>query len=160
MNTTAETVLFDATLRPNPPMSAFALRLVVCVLAVFNIGFGLLFILRGAWPVTPFMGADVLFLAWALHVTRIAARTSEQVRLTPAALLVSRRPARGQAIDISLNPYWVRVEMDDPPESRSKLLLWSHGKSVQIGSFLAPGDRLSLARALKAALGRARTFLQ
>jgi len=159
MSTAAETVLFDATLKPNPAMSAFALKLVIGVVAIFNLGFGLLFVLRGAWPVTPFMGADVLLLAWALRATEIAARASEQVRLTPATLLVSRKPARGSPTDISLNPYWVRVEMDDPPESRSKLLLWSHGKCVQIGSFLAPHDRLSLARALKAALGRARTIL-
>jgi uncharacterized membrane protein len=96
MDTAAESVLFDATLRPNPPMSAAAFKLVVSAVAVVNLGFGLFLILRGAWPVTPFMGADVLFLAWALNAGRLAARAYERVKLTPDSLLVLRQPARGR----------------------------------------------------------------
>jgi uncharacterized membrane protein len=137
-------------------MSVGALRFVVTAVACVNLGFGLVLALHGAWPVTPFMGTDVLFLAWALNAARRAARAFEQIRLTPLSLLVRRKPARGAESQIELNPYWVRVEMDDPPQRTSKLVLWSHGRGVQIGRFLAPNERLSFAKALRAALRRAR----
>jgi uncharacterized membrane protein len=156
MDAAAEPVLFDATLRPNPPMSANALKLVIGVVAAINLGFGLFFILRGAWPVTPFMGADVLLLAWALNAGRVAARAYERVRLTPESLIVLRQPPHGEANEVALNPYWVRVDMDDPPARTSKLILWSHGRGIQIAKFLCPDERLSLARALRAALSRSR----
>jgi len=152
----AEPVLFDATLRPNPPMSARALKLVVGVVAVVNLGFGGYFVWRGAWPVTPFMGADVAFLAWALNAGRIAARAWERVKLTRDSLLIRHQPAKGSVREFALNPYWVRVEMDDPPGRTSRLMLWSHGRGVQIAGFLAPEERLSFARVLKTALRRAR----
>lgn len=151
-----ERVLFDATLRPNPPMSMAALKLVVCAVAAINLGFGLLFVLQGAWPVTPFMGVDVLFLAWALNATRIAANAFERVRLTPVVLSILRHSPTGRENTVSMNPYWVRVDMEDPPQRTSPLLLRSHGRALQIGRFLAPPDRLSVARALRAALRLAR----
>jgi uncharacterized membrane protein len=156
MDAGREPVLFDATLRPNPPMSASALKLVVGTVAIINLGFGFSFVWRGAWPVTPFMGADVALLAWALNAARIAARAWEQVKLTPGKLLIRHQPAKGSAREVAFNPYWVRVDMDDPPTRTSRLMLWSHGRGVQIAKFLAPEERLSFAKTLRAALHRAR----
>jgi uncharacterized membrane protein len=156
MSCAGETILLDATLRPNPPMSARGLKIVVAAVACINLGFGLVLVLHGAWPVMPFMGADVALLAWALNAARAAARTFEQIRLTPFSLVVRRKPARGAGTEIELNPYWVRVEMDDPPQRTSYLVLWSHGKGVQIGRFLAPNERLSFAKTLRGALRRVR----
>jgi uncharacterized membrane protein len=56
----------------------------------------------------------------------------------------------------SFQPHWVRVDMDDPPEHESQLRLSSHGRTVTIGSFLTPDERLDLARALMAELDRLR----
>jgi uncharacterized membrane protein len=156
MDTVVETVVFEATLRPNPPMSAAALKIVVGVVATFNLGFGLLFILRGAWPVTPFMGLDVLFLAWALNAARNAGHIFERVSLTRERLLVYRHRPRRASQETALNPYWVRVDMDDPPTRTSPLMLFSHGRGIQIGKFLVPEERLAFAKALRAALRRAR----
>jgi uncharacterized membrane protein len=156
METANEPVLFDATLRPNPPMSAGALKLVLGVVATVNLVFALNFVLRGAWFVAPFMGVDVLLLAWALNAGRIAAHAFERIRLTPVNLSILHQPARGAAREFALNPYWVRVDMDDPPTRTSRLVLRSHGRAIQIGTFLPPEERLSFAQALRGALGRAR----
>jgi uncharacterized membrane protein len=102
------------------------------------------------------MGADVLFLAWALNAGRIAARAYERIKLTPDSLMIVRQPARGLGSRFAFNPYWVRVDMDDPPTRTSMLMLWSHGRGLQIGRFLPPEERLSFARTLRAALRRAR----
>jgi uncharacterized membrane protein len=114
--------------------------------------------LRGAWPIAPFMGADVALLAWAFRSSRIAARAFERVRVTTSELFVSRHPARGKAENMLLNPYWVSVHLEQPEDMPRKLTLRSHGKSVQVGNFLGPRERLSFAQALKSALVAARSW--
>lgn len=158
MGHSAEPVFLEAILRPNPPMSPRALGIVLMIVAAMNLAFAIGFMLRGAWPIAPFMGLDVALLAWAFHASRIAARAFEQVRVTASELFLSRHPARGKAEDMLLNPYWVSVHLDQPEDMPRKLTLRSHGKAVQIGSFLGPRERLSFAQALKAALASARSW--
>ena len=71
-----EPVFFDAVLRPNPPMSPRALLFVLLAVGVINFVFGISFMLHGAWPIMPFMGADVLLLAWAFRASRRARAAS------------------------------------------------------------------------------------
>jgi uncharacterized membrane protein len=152
-------VLLDTTLRPSPPMPPSALRIVVAIVGVIYFAFALAFVLHGAWLVTPFMGLDVALLAWAFRASVKASRRHERVLLTPSRLTVERHPARGPASAIALNPYWVRVDMAEPPEHWSQLTLWSHGRRVCIGAFLAPEERRAFADTLKTALRRARETL-
>jgi uncharacterized membrane protein len=149
-------ILFATTLRPSPPMSAAALRLVLAVVATINLGFAILFVAHGAWPVTPFMGADVALLGWAFHAIRVAARRREEVRVTPSSLSLDRFPPRGNPTRVEFNPYWVRIELEEPPKSASRLTLRSHGRVEQIGAFLPPAERRNVAQALRAALWKAR----
>ncbi|MGD0143643.1 MAG: DUF2244 domain-containing protein [Rhizomicrobium sp.] len=151
-----DNVVLDATLRPNQPLSPSVLKAVVAIVACINVAFGLTLVLHGAWPVMPFMGADVALLAWAFRASSIAARRHERVTLRPTSLTVERHPARGNPSEIVLNPYWVRVHMDETPDHWSQLTLRSHGRAVQVGSFLAPQDRQSFAETLKLALRKNR----
>ena len=158
MTVQTEPVFFDAVLRPNPPMKPRALLAVLMAVLAINLAFALLFISRGAWPIAPFMGADVVLLAWAFHASRVEARRFEHVRLTHALLSVSHHPPRGRPRESRFNPYWVRVRAPDPDMLGAQLMLVSHGQSLRVGSFLAPQERLSLAQALKEALQKAREF--
>jgi uncharacterized membrane protein len=151
-----KTVLLDAVLRPNPPMSRRALLIILAIVTWFNLAFALSFVLKGAWPIAPFMGLDVALLAWAFHASRRAARRFEHLTLTPDNLRILRQPVKGQADEVALNTYWVRVEMDDQPEPWSQLTLKSHGKGMQIGTFLSPDARAAFADVLRSALRRAR----
>ena len=139
-------------------MSPRALLVILCVVLAINIGFALMFVLRGAWPIAPFMGLDVALLGWAFRASRIAAQRCERVTLTPSNLSVESRPPRGPVLQATFNPYWVRVEMDENAWPPAPLKLWSHGKALTLGAFLAPVERVSFARALKSALSAARTF--
>lgn len=144
-------VLLDTVLRPAPALPGRVLLLILAIVASINVAFALSFILRGAWPVLPFLGADVALLAWAFRASRKAAEREEHVTLTPSELKIVRRPSMTET---ALNPYWVRVQVEEQP---GRLTLWSHGKGVRIGQFLPPQERLSFAERLKAALSRART---
>lgn len=158
MRTADDPILLDARLQPNPPMSPRALLLVLIIVAAMNLVFAVYFLSRGAWPVTPFMGADVALLAWAFHASRIAARKFEHVILTPLHLKVLCQPARGSPREHGFNPYWVRVELEQITGHANRLYLRSHGKSLQLGSFLAADTRKNFAAALKSALSAARDF--
>ena len=148
-------VLFDAVLRPNPPLGPRPLGIILGIVAAINLIFALMFLMRGAWPIAPFMGADVALLAWAFRTSVAASRREEQITLTPSSLIIVRRPGEG---DVVLNPYWVRVELEEPPQNR--LTLRSHGKALPIGMFLGATDRARLAESLKDALWRVRNRRQ
>ena len=54
-------------------------------------------------------------------------------------------------------PFWLRVDIDDPPANdASRLTLSSHGRSLTVGGFLTAPERFALAQALRAALERLR----
>jgi uncharacterized membrane protein len=151
-----DSVLLDQVLRPSPPLSPRILCAILAAIAAINILFALYFVMRGAWPVAPFLGADVALLAWAFRASLVAARREEHVTLTHSLLRIARRPAKGKGDEIRFNPYWVRVHMDDPPDHWSQLTLRSHGRAVRIGTFLAPDRRAAFAQTLKSALRLAR----
>lgn len=158
MSSAAEPIFLDEVLRPNPPMNPRVLRAVLVLVASINLAIALVFVLRGAWPIAPFMGADVALLAWAFRSSRIAARVYERVCVTASQLLIAYHPAKGAARETVLNPYWVSVHLDEPDELPRTLRLRSHGKTLLVGTFLGPRERRSFAMALKSALTAARSW--
>jgi uncharacterized membrane protein len=155
----SETVLLDTVLRPAPPLPPRALLLILAAVTSINLAFALYFISHGAWPVMPFMGLDEALLAWAFRASLRAARHEEHVLLTPKVLQIMKRPPDRKPSETVLNPYWVRVQLEEPAGRSSQLTLWSHGRGIRIGAFLPPMERASFAERLKAALHRARTAL-
>ena len=156
--TDQQPVLLDATLRPNPPMSRQALGVILAIVAGMNLVFALSFVIRGAWPIAPFMGLDVALLAWAFRESRIRATAFERIRLTMSELLIALHPARGAPQDVTLNPYWTRVDYETTGLPGAKLTVTSHGQSVRIGRFLGEPERAAFAFRLKSALQRAKGF--
>lgn len=154
--TADDTVLLDQVLRPSPPLTPRVLLIILGIVAALNVAIAVYFFLRGAWPIAPFLGLDVALLGWAFRASTIAARREERVTLTPSRLRVARKPPKGPPREWSFNPYWVRVEMAEPHDHWSQLTLWSHGKFLRIGQFLAPDERARFAGTLKDALRSAK----
>jgi uncharacterized membrane protein len=150
--------LLDVVLRPAPPLSPRVLLIILGIVTAMNAAFAIYFVLRGAWPMMPFMGADIALLAWAFRASTRAAKREEHVVLTPSLLAIARKSPEGAVSEVTLNPYWVRVDIADQPEHASQLTLWSHGKGIRVGSFLPPVERASFAEQLKAALRMARSL--
>lgn len=145
-------VLFDARLRPHRSLSARGFVILMAVLCGVSFVAGLIFFLVGAWPVVGFLGLDVLLVYLAFRINYRRARLYETVRLTRDDLLVERVDHCGGRSSWRFQPYWLQVMMDDPPRHESPLTLRSHGRSLEIGRFLTPHERLDLARALRDAL--------
>ncbi len=150
---------FDAVLMPNRPLPPRALIGVLMGIAVLSFISGVMFVLRGAWPVTPFFGADVALLAWALNKSTQASKARERLTLTAGRLVIRRIDSKGQETVLETNPYWLSVDHDDPERMGHELALVSHGKRLVVGKFLGADERASLASALRAALREARTAI-
>lgn len=145
---------FDAWLRPHRSLTRRGLAVVLAIAAVPSFGLGVVFLSLGAWPVTGFLGLDVALLYVAFRLNNRAARESERVRLSETALTVDRHAIDGRKEHWSFQPNWLRVDVDDPPRPDSKLLLTTHGRSLAIGQFLPPAERVEVADALRSALRR------
>src|SRR5262245_60400164 len=149
-------VFFDAVLEPNRPLGVRGHALVLGFVALVSFVTGALFALHGAWPVTPFFGADVALLALAMHLSVRASRKRERLTLTSRRLLIERISADGASRREEINPYWLRVDHEDPELVGCELALVSRGRRWIIGSFLGAEERASLADALRRALREAR----
>ncbi len=149
-----EAVVFDALLEPHRSLSPLGFLLLMTAICCLSGAAGLFFFLVGAWPVVGFLGLDVLLVYLAFRANYRSARMFERLSLTPQQLHVRRVGPGEQAREWRFQPAWLRVEIDDPPEPDSPLLLRSHGHSLKIGAFLTAEERLDLAQALRGALAK------
>jgi len=152
----SEVPLLDAVLVPHRSLSAVGFWLVMAAVSAASFAAGVVFLVIGAWPVLGFLGLDVALVYLAFRASYRGANTHESVRLTPDELTVRRMLPSGQSRVWTFQPYWVRLSLDDPPSHASQLTIASHGRSVVVGSFLAPGERVQFADALRVALARCR----
>jgi uncharacterized membrane protein len=151
-------VFFDAILHPHRSLSPKGFAVLMGLFSAVSLSVGGFFWLHGAWPIFGFMGLDILLLYGAFRLSYRSARMYESVRLTERELVVQRVGWRGENRTWRFQPYWLRVSMDDPPEHESQITLSSHGRSLVIGAFLSPEERLDFAKALTEALGQCRKW--
>lgn len=148
-------IFFDAVLHPHRSLSPLGFRLLMAASAAGLFAVGLLFWQMGAWPVIGFCGLEFVLLYGAFRLNYRAARAYERLRLSDDGLEISRvRPDGAVSRVWRLQPNWLRIDIDIPPEHDSQLILSSHGRRMVVGSFLTPDERLELAEALREALNR------
>lgn len=150
---------FDAVLYPHRSLDPKGFRALCIFLGLASVAVGIVFINMGAWPIVGFFGLDALLLYLGFKATYRSGRLRETVRLDAEGLHVTRTHPNGKVQRWKLEPYWVQVRLDDPPQHQSQLILASHGKGLEIGTFLAPHEKGEFAQALRDALHRHRTHL-
>jgi uncharacterized membrane protein len=141
--------LFDAVLYPNRSLGRFGFHLLMAAIVLVSAAIGAAFVLAGAWPVSGFLGADVLLLYLAFRWNYRQGRRAEFIRLDGAELMVRRVDPSGHRREWRFDAQWVRVTLD---AAGRQLTLTSHGRSVAVAAFLSPEERVELAGALRAAL--------
>jgi uncharacterized membrane protein len=154
----ASPALFDAVLTPHRSLSPTGFTILMGAIAAVGFVGGMAFLLAGAWPVTGFGVVEIGLFYLLFRLNYRSARIGERVRLTAEALEIERRLQDGSVRCWSFQPYWLRVDIADPPDTDSRLTLSSHGRSLSIGAFLSPDERLEFANALRAELTRLREF--
>lgn len=145
-------VYFDATLQPYRSLGPAGFRILMAVAILISLSIGGLFFSIGAWPIPGFLGLDVLLLYWAFRANYRAAKLVEQVRLDNDELTILRTAPNGKQKKWTMEPSWLRVELDEPADHDSQIVLRSRDRRLIIGSFLTPLERSDFANALRRAL--------
>jgi len=155
-NRESEAVRFNAVLHPHASLTPRGFFLLMAFIGVISFCAGVAFVLAGAWPVFGFFGIDIVLVYLAFKLNYRDARRYETVQLTDTTLTVERVAPSGRRERWRFQPYWLQVEIEDKPAPSSTLILRSHGRVVEIGSFLTPDEKIDLANALRAELTKLR----
>jgi uncharacterized membrane protein len=147
--------VFAATIRPHRSLGPEGFRILmglctlvagVAAIRVASLGF---------WPVSGFLGLDLVGLYIAFKVSYRRGRAFEEVVLTPLELLFRRVTHRGEETEWRLNPLWTRLHRESHEEfGMQRLALVSRGEDITIARDLSPGEREHLAEELGQALAR------
>lgn len=155
----ADPPLYAVTIWPHRSMSRRGFGAVMALLAAgFAVPLLPLVALGGVavlWPILlPALVAIVL--TWALIERNYRdARVREELRIWSDAIAVERREARGEVHRWASNPYWVRTAVFDTPRRRKYLTLSGGGRTIELGAFLTPEERIALRDEIEEALRRA-----
>lgn len=151
------TTIFAAKLTPYRSLGRKGFLVLMICLSLICFVAGAAFYAIGAWPVFGFLGLDVLIIFIAFKLNYRAAREYEVITLSNETLDIRQVSAKGAENQYSFNPFWVRLAIErKEDEGVTGLTLTSHGKSLNVGSFLNPGDRETFGNALQDALRKAR----
>lgn len=145
---------FDLELSPGRSLgqAQFA-RLVGGVALLFAL-MSVRFLLLGAWPILPFMLADVALLAWAMRASYRSARQSEHLRLDAAGMELVHVSAAGMARHTRIEATRAAVELEPLHPRGNRLWISDARQQIEIGHFLSPGERAEIAPLIVQGLGR------
>ncbi len=156
-DTSSNKLFFDHILRPNhscsPEMTADIMRWVM----IASLSIGAMFFLSGAWPVVGFLGLDVLLLYLGFKVYETSAKRYEHLRLDQHRLQIETGNAKGMRSTIEIEPAFLQIVLSNDVAQR--LTVGSHGRHVEIGRWISPGEKQDVAVKLQRALHHRKTAL-
>ena len=153
----ADEPLFSALITPNRSLGATGFLVLMTCISVVSFASGLLFLTAGAWPVMIFYGVNALALYWGFRVNYLRAHACEEIVITPTQLRVRRINHRGDRLEWSCNPLWVRLERREIEDyGLERLDLVCSGQRFSIANDLGAGEKAGFADALAQALQAAK----
>ena len=153
----AERPIFEALLYPHRSLSQRGFFILTIGTFVIVAAYGGLFLVLGAWPIFGFLGAEWLLFWWLLRTHFRGDRRAERIRLYADRLVLQQIDPKGRVAESSFEPYWLQVVLKERGFEDPALLLRSHGRAVEIGTFLGAGERRQFAQELQTVLTRWRT---
>jgi uncharacterized membrane protein len=141
-------------LAPNCSLTAHAAAVFFATIAFVTLSVALLFVVQGYWPVLPFAGLEVLVLGWALNASLRRREWRERILVSEAQITIESS-VRGELTQVVFSRHWARIKLRAPFHALhpSRLLIESHGRSVEVGGFLNEEERRRLALRLKRLVG-------
>jgi uncharacterized membrane protein len=147
-----DSALFDAVLHPHRSLSQRGFLVVMTMVGAISFVGGVVFLMMGAWPVFGFFGLDALLIYLAFKRNFRDGERYERVRLDEGVLDVLQVAPDGTERHTEFQAYWTRVLVDES----GCLVLRSHGRSMELGTFLVDEEKESFRAALDQALKAAR----
>jgi uncharacterized membrane protein len=151
--------VFERVLLPHRSLPSRNFHLLMGLLGLMSLAVSIGFVSVGAWPVIGFFGLDVALVYVAFRLSYRSARQRETLCLAGEAFTVERVSVRGERRKWQFQPFWLRVILEERPDTSNRLLVASHGRSLVIGDFVPPATRRELAETIREALARWRNSL-
>lgn len=118
-------------------------------IAAVSLGIAAVLTWYGLWPVLPFAGLELSLLGWALYVSARRALDTEVVTVSDDWVCIEKgrgRPQRWWRFERYFSE--VRVSAPEP-----QLMIRCRDECVELGDFLAAGERRQVARELYRCIG-------
>lgn len=153
-----EAPLFAAILTPHRSLGWTGFIALMAAVGAINLAGAVLFYSIGAWPVVPFLGADVLIIFLAFRANYLHARAFEEVIVTPTEVRVRKVSFHGHAREWRFNTAWTRLNqtVDEDEGQVTGLALDEGRRKLDIATFLPPVEREGFGKALRLALAEAK----
>lgn len=152
----------DATLilKPNKSLSWKQSKLVFLFFAGALFLVSLYFTLIGAWLVIPFTGLELLVLGIGIYLQCHWAEQKHTIEIDSDSVRVSGWRKGEQPISFPLHWFQVKLLRNRNDWYPSRLIVGSHGRFVEVGSYLVDEEREHAAEQLRSAVdaSRARYF--
>ena len=149
--------LFEAVCTAHQSLDGKGMRAVAMLVVVGSATVAAMVAALGAWPVLGFTGVETLLVLGLLaHHRRAGRRAVEVLALVGDRLVVRRTDTRGRREEVTLDPYWARVSLEERHGTVSRLMLTERRHGVEVGMLLGDAERRELAAMLADALRRYR----
>jgi len=145
-------ILYKITLYPYRSLNKLGFFLLMFVLALFSFIAGIIFMLKGAWPVFGFFGLDVLLVYIFFKINFESGKKKEIIILTKNQLIIEFYDSKKIIKKHYLNANWLKINLIKLKNEISKLQISSKNKSIIIGSFLRYKEKINIAKSLHRAL--------
>ena len=124
---------------------------------MFSLGFvsfvaGIIFMIKGAWPVFGFFGLDVLLVYIFFKINFKSGKKKEILILTKNQLIIEFYNSKKISKTYYLDAHWLQIRLSKLKNEMSKLKISSKNKSIIIGSFLRYQEKIDVVKSLKKAL--------
>ena len=147
---------FNAVLYPYRSLSPNGFLLLMAFIGITSFVLGLMFAFMGAWPIVGFFGLNAFLIYWAFKLNYKSGLAYETIDIDPRELVLTQFDPKGRSRSIGFSTYWVRVNLFEGRDGRTRLSLSSHGNEIVFGRFLTDDERKDFADALRAAISNAR----
>lgn len=140
---------------PNCSLSLRGARLFFAAACIVPFGVAGFLAVKGFWPVLPFAGLEMAVLGWALHTSMERRFHRQTITLTERDVSIESRE-RLRREQVVFPRHWAQVKLRRPAANLhpSRLIIESHGRQCELGSFLTEEERRGLALRLQRLIGR------
>jgi uncharacterized membrane protein len=111
--------------------------------------------LLGFWPILPFAGLEMALLAWALKASLARRQHRQTITVSDSEVLVESLVGP-RCVRVVFPRHWAQVKLHRSASRLypSRLVIESHGRQCEVGSFLTEEERGGLAARLNRLIGR------
>ena len=144
--------LYEITLYPHRSLNKLGFFILMFILAFISFIAGIIFMLKGAWPVFGFFGLDVLLVYIFFKINFRSGKKKEIIILTKNSLIIKIYDSEKIFKIFRLDSNWLKINLIKLKNHTSKLQISSKNKTIIVGTFLRHQEKIDVLYSLEKAL--------